>query len=216
MRSPHPVAFAPPHPTRSMNTRARNTQRGATLIEMMVAVLILAVALFGMAGLTSAAIKYNQFSRMRATGLSLVSDYAERARANLAGFANYAYTGAYTASTRSAATSDPTTPPATCEVNTSTPTNPVNTCGLAIANYDNAQWLTNVANRLPGGTAYVTTELTDAPSGVSGLPATRVLNIWLIWNAIEESGGFLQQQPCPEGANVGTALVNCMYFRVTL
>jgi type IV pilus assembly protein PilV len=199
-----------------MNMRTNNTQRGATLIEVMVAVFILAVALFGMAGLTSASIKYNQFSRMRATGLSLVGDYAERARANLAGFSTYEHQEAYAASTRSAATSDPTSAPAPCEVNTTDATNPVNTCGLAIANYDKSQWLTNVANRLPGGTAYVTSELTDAPSGVSGLPATRVLNIWLIWSAIEEASGFQEKQPCPEGANVGTAPVNCMYFRVTL
>lgn len=200
-----------------MNTRTHsNKQRGATLIEVMVAVFILAVALFGMAGLTSAAIKYNQFSRAHAIGLSLVSDYAERARANLAGFSNYAYTEAYTATTRSAATSDPTSAPAACTVDTSNAASPTNTCGLAIANYDNAQWRMNVANRLPGGTAYVTTELTDAPSGVSGLPATRVLNIWLIWTVIKEDGGFKQEQSCPGGANVGDASVNCMYFRVTL
>ena len=198
-----------------MNTRTSNTQRGATLIEVMVAVLILAVALFGMAGLTSSAIKYNQSSRMRATGLSLATDYAERARANLAGFSTYEYREAYRASTRSAATTDPTTPPTSCEVNTSDAASPVNTCGQAIATYDKAQWLTNVANRLPGGTAYVTADLTDAPSGVSGLPATRVLNIWLIWTAIEEGQGFLQQQPCPTGANVPNG-VPCMYFRVTL
>lgn len=206
MKSPLVRAAAP----------SRNTQRGATLIEAMVAVFILAVALFGMAGLTSSAIKYNQMSRIRATGLSLVADYAERARANLAGFANYAYTGAYTASTRSAATTDPTAAPAPCTVDTSDAASPINTCGAAIANYDKDQWRTNVANRLPGGTAYVTTELTDAPPGVSGLPATRVLNIWLIWTAVKEDDGFEQKQSCPDGANVGDASVACMYFRVTL
>lgn len=200
-----------------MATRIHNAQRGATLIEVLVAIAILAVALFGMAGLTSSAVKYNQFSRTRATGLSLVSDYAERARANLAGFADYAYTEAYNPSSRSAATTDPTAAPATCLVDTSNPNNPVNTCGAAIANYDQSQWLTNVANRLPGGTAYVTTELTIAPPGVNGLPATRVLNIWLIWTAIQERDGFQQKQPCPKGANVEEdASVSCMYFRVTL
>jgi type IV pilus assembly protein PilV len=194
-----------------------NTQRGATLIEVLVAIVILAVALFGMAGLTSSAVKYNQFSRMRATGLSLVADYAERARANIAGFAGYAYTTAYNPSSRSAATSDPTAAPTSCQVDTSTPSSPTNTCGAAIATYDQSQWLTNVANRLPGGTAYVTTELTPAPPGVNGLPATRVLNIWLIWSAIREDSGFQQQQLCPSGANISDpGSVNCMYFRITL
>ena len=210
MNTPHPAAAA-------AAAQPRNKQRGATLIEAMVAVFILAVALFGMAGLTSSAIKYNQMSRMRATGLSLVADYTERARANLAGFANYAYTGAYTASTRTAATTDPTAAPATCTVDTSNAASPVNTCGAAIADYDKSQWRTNVANRLPGGTAFVTTELTDAPAGVSGLPATRVLNIWLIWTAVKEGDGFEQKRSCPDGANVDEdASVTCMYFRVTL
>jgi type IV pilus assembly protein PilV len=200
-----------------MDMRTYDTQRGATLIEVLVAIVILAVALFGMAGLTSSAVKYNQFSRMRATGLSLVADYAERARANIAGFADYAYTTAYNPSSRSAATSDPTAAPTTCQVDTSTPATPINTCGSAIATYDQSQWLTNVANRLPGGTAYVTTELTPAPPGVNGLPATRVLNIWLIWSAIQEDEDFAQKQICPSGANISNLpAVNCMYFRITL
>ncbi len=200
-----------------MDMRRRDTQRGATLIEVLMAIVILAIALFGMAGLTSAALKYNQFSRLRATGLSLVTDYAERARANLAGFDGYAYTDVYSISVRKAATDDPTSAPAACQVDTSVPDQPVNTCGAAIATYDQSQWLTNVANRLPGGTAYVTAERTDAPSGVSGLPATRVLNIWLIWSAIQEDEGFRQPQFCPEGAEISApASVNCMYFRVTL
>lgn len=204
-----------------MKPNFHRIQRGATLIEVLVAMVILSVALFGMAGLTSAALKYNQFSRMRATGLSLVTDYAERARANLAGFSGYAHAKAYNASARTAASKDPTSPRGACVVDTSNPASPVNTCGTAIAAYDQSQWLTNVANRLPGGTAYVTADLTAAPSGVNGLPATRMLNVWLIWSAIEEGAGFGPQGPlqqfCPAGANIATgASVNCMYFRIML
>ncbi|MDA7415201.1 type IV pilus modification protein PilV [Xenophilus arseniciresistens] len=197
-----------------MNPKTHNTQRGATLIEVLVAIVILAVALFGMAGLTSSAVKYNQFSRMRATGLSLVADYAERARANLAGFDDYAYEVAYTATSRSEDFTEALGP---CNVNTTNPSSPANTCGSAIAKYDQSQWRTNVANRLPGGTAYITTEKVDPLPGVNGLPITRVLNIWLIWTAIEESAGFFQGQHCPDDAKIdaGTS-VNCMYFRVTL
>lgn len=190
-------------------------QRGATLIEVLVAVVILATALLGMAGLTSSSIQYNQSSRTRATGLSLVTDYAERARANVAGFADYAYTAAYNPGVRTTATSDPTAAPDACQVDTTTPTNPVNTCGSAIADYDQRQWLTNVANRLPGGTAYVTTELTPAPAGIDGLPPTRILNIWLIWHGVTSEAGL--KQICPAGANIGDLrAVNCMYFRITL
>ena len=198
--------------------RPSSRQHGATLIEVLIAMVILAVALLGMAGLTGASIKYNQLSRMQAIGLSLVTDYAERARANLNGFSSYAITDAYTASTRSAASTDPTSPISTCVINVADPNNPINTCGAPVAAYDRAQWLTTVANRLPGGTAYVETELTNAPPGVAGLPPTRVLNIWLIWTAPEEAAGFGRgQKDCPAGANIDTgSSVNCMSFRVTL
>ncbi|MCB1996657.1 MAG: prepilin-type N-terminal cleavage/methylation domain-containing protein, partial [Rhodoferax sp.] len=62
-------------PTPYRSKRSRASERGATLIEVLVAMVILATALLGMAALTSSSIKYNQFSRLRATGLSLVTDY---------------------------------------------------------------------------------------------------------------------------------------------
>lgn len=201
----------------------KQKEAGGTLIEVLVAMVVLAIALLGMAGLTSASMKYNQLSRVRATGLSLVSDYAERARSNLTAFAEYEYKKAYTAGIREAATTDPTAAPEPCTVDTSNPSNPINTCATAIAKYDQAQWLMNVANRIPGGTAYIEASLTDAPSGVAGLPPTRVLDIWLIWLEIEQKQDFKQTQACPSGANIPKVSegstdnpVGCMYFRVTL
>ncbi|MDQ7955228.1 MAG: type IV pilus modification protein PilV [Rhodocyclaceae bacterium] len=197
-------------------TTPRRSQCGALLIEVLVAMVVLAIALLGMAGLTSSSMQVNQFSRMRATGLSLVADYTERARANPEGFNSYAYTpAAYTPSQRTAATTDPTAPPNACQVDTSNPLAPVNTCSAAIADYDQRQWLTNVANRLPGGTAYVTAEFTAADPAVHGLPATRILNLWLIWRALTEDPAKVQT--CPDGLNIpNLSAVNCMYFRVTL
>ena len=202
---------------------SRREESGGTLIEVLVAMVILAIALLGMAGLTSASMKYNQLSRMRATGLSLVSDYAERARSNITAFADYEYRKAYTASIREAATDDPNAPPDSCTVDNTNASSPVNTCAAAIARYDQAQWLTNVANRLPGGTAYIEASLTNAPPGVSGLPPTRVLDIWLIWSEIAQKQEFKQTQACPSGANIpkvsegsGETPVACMYFRITL
>ena len=64
----------------------RCKQYGATLIEVLVAVFILAIGLLGMAGMTAASIKFNQMSRMRGAGVLLVNDLAERARVNIMGF----------------------------------------------------------------------------------------------------------------------------------
>ncbi|MBY4595829.1 type IV pilus modification protein PilV [Ottowia caeni] len=213
--------YSVPHIHALKNTRCQET--GGTLIEVLVAMVVLAIALLGMAGLTSASMKYNHISRAHATGLSLVSDYAERARSNLTAFADYEYKVAYTSSTRGAATSDPTAAPESCTVDTTNASSPVNTCAAAIAKYDQSQWLTNVANRLPGGTAYIEASLTNAPPGISGLPPTRVLDIWLIWSEIAQKQDFKQTQACPSGANIpkvsegsSETPVACMYFRITL
>lgn len=191
-------------------------QRGATLIEALVAMVVLAIALLGMAGLTSAAIKYNQQSRMQAVGLSLVTDYAERARANPAGFDGYAITDKYSPSKPSASSGALSVD--SCTVDTSDPSHLVNTCGAAVAAYDRKQWLINVADRLPGGSAYVETEFTAASASVSSAGATRVLNIWLIWTVAEDNDGLgLERKNCPSGAQISsTAWVRCMPFRVVL
>ncbi len=51
-----------------------HSQRGAGLIEVLVAVVILAIGLLGMAGMTASSIKFNQMSRMRGTGVLLVKE----------------------------------------------------------------------------------------------------------------------------------------------
>jgi len=63
------------------NARVRHA-RGVTLIEMMVAVLVLSVGLLGIAGLQAATSKYKINTWSRAQASILLSDLAERVRVN--------------------------------------------------------------------------------------------------------------------------------------
>lgn len=60
-------------------------QRGVTLVEVLVSVLILGLALISLAGLQSYTVKYQLGSSQRAVMSVLVSDFAERVRANREG-----------------------------------------------------------------------------------------------------------------------------------
>ncbi len=61
-----------------------NRQRGMTLIEILVTVLVLAVGLLGMASLTVGSLKNNQGAFLRTQATILAYDMADRMRANSA------------------------------------------------------------------------------------------------------------------------------------
>lgn len=58
--------------------------RGSTLIEVLVAVLLLSLGLIGMIGLQSASLKNNREARLQSTAVRLAAELAERMRGNRA------------------------------------------------------------------------------------------------------------------------------------
>ncbi len=60
----------------------RQTQRGVTLIEVLVALLVLSIGLLGLAGLQTVALQHNQAAYMRSQATNLAHDVADRMRAN--------------------------------------------------------------------------------------------------------------------------------------
>lgn len=191
------------------------SQHGVGLIEVLVAIVILAVGLLGVAGMTAASIQHNQTARMRGTGVLLVNDLAERARINITGFDNDGYKKEDKYSFTSTLTA-----PSGC-----TKTKPCDASNLA--KYDMNQWLQNVYNRLPGGSAYITTSKTCGAStagsaGAAGSAGTadgvRCMDVTLIWTEPSDLEGNLTQT-CPKAALPTTGDTNgirCMNFRVTL
>lgn len=188
------------------------SQRGAGLIEVLVAVVILAIGLLGMAGMTASSIKFNQMSRMRGTGVLLVNDLAERARVNALGFDAGGY---HSAADKQYSFSPTLTSKSGCSDLVDNKCTPEQ-----MAAYDMNQWLRNVNARLPGGDAFIQTDSTKE---------ARVMDIWLMWTEATESTNTSadddsaninnMSQTCPASVlpkGEDTSGVRCMYFMVTL
>lgn len=115
--------------------RSAQKQIGATLIEVLVAMVILAIGLLGLAGLQTVSVQSNHGAYYRSQATILANDMADRMRANrtaaLAG--NYTLSNFPDSSTNNAVSSDP-------------------------AQRDRAQWLNNLAATLPQGTGTIVTD----------------------------------------------------------
>ncbi len=138
--------------------------RGVTLIEVLVALVIVAVGLLGLAGLQVRGLSIQKDAHGRAIATQLALDLADRMRANrvpgtLTPPAGYAFTSAY-----------PTGTPALPTASTD--------CASVVCNeaqqaqFDLAAWLTRVSQALPGGWAHV------EPIASSG---NRAWNVTLLW-----------------------------------
>lgn len=109
------------------------TQRGATLIEVLVTLLVLSVGLLGMAGLQALSIKSNHSSYYRSQATFLAYDISERMRANRMAALNGDYSSsAFPSSSSSNSVEDGTR-----------------------AEQDKAEWLNSLAITLPAGTGRV-------------------------------------------------------------
>jgi type IV pilus assembly protein PilV len=69
----------------------RQTQNGFTLLEVLVALVILSIGLIGLAGLQSASLKQNYNAYLRSQATALAYDMADRVRTNGLGAANGSY-----------------------------------------------------------------------------------------------------------------------------
>lgn len=115
---------------------AINRQRGATLIEVMVAALILGVGLMGVLALQNRSIQFNQQAYYYSQANALLQDVAERMRVNTA------QSRAYRTSFKSPLSTD-----LDCVSNTCSPEQ--------IAEWDLAGWKNSVASILPSGDAEI-------------------------------------------------------------
>lgn len=114
----------------------KNPQRGFTLIETLIALIVLAVGLLGMASLTIHSMQSNQGAYMRSQASVLAYDIAERLRSNHAGATG---TTVYTQETAAAPF---------CGNDGCTPTQQ--------AQLDVSQWRAALQETMPGATASIT------------------------------------------------------------
>lgn len=130
---------------------APGTQRGFTLVEVLVSALILAIGLVGVAALQAQAMLNNQSAFMRSQATALAYDLADRMRSNIVG----ANVGAYN--------------PGVAALNASC--NTVSGCGpTALAQNDLAEWNAAIATYLPAGRGFVCVDSTPDDGTGPGNP----------------------------------------------
>lgn len=134
---------------------------GFTLIEVLVALVILSVGLLGLAALQTTGMKYNQSAYEYSQATSAAYDILDRMRAN--------FTTASTTTDYTTKFSDtPTTPSVDCSTSSCN--------GAQLAQYDLYQWKTNVAKLLPGGEGSVQLQMVNGYAQYT---------IGLRWNDVE-------------------------------
>ena len=123
------------------------TNAGFTLIEVLIAMVVLAVGLLGLAALQTTSLKNNQSAYFRSQATQLAYDITDRMRTNKLGVAAGNY-NLGSAGARDCA---------------------LNTCTTAqMAAYDIAEWNAALAAQLPSGEGVVCLDNTpDAPPGIS-------------------------------------------------
>lgn len=177
-------------------------QQGVSLIEVLVAILVIALGILTMLAMQINSTKLTKTSETRAMGALLVSDLADRMRANRTGFTDNKY--AFTESIK-----DPA-PITTCSGSKA------NCTPEQMAQQDLAEWLTNIRFNLPSGTAHVSAIDTDATAGKSGV------DVWLIWLDPEERTSTPSPAACPKNLDsdfekgVTSGAIRCMYFRINV
>lgn len=185
---------------RSPRGRGPLFQHGSTLLEVLVAVLILALGVLAMAGVLAVSNRFGKTSEMRSLSTLLANDMADRMRANPAGLASYSLTPTALASSAGSA--------ATCAT--------AGACTAAeMAAVDLAEWKAAIYKALPSGTGYVTVSDTT----------NRMVDVWVIWvepsaldtNFVANSRTVSTSQAsgCPPNFATTNA-PRCMYFRIGL
>lgn len=126
----------------------RSAQAGVSMIEVLIAIVIIAIALFGTAALQVSAMRLGQGGIFRSHAVFLAQDIAERMEAN----APAATAGSYVV----ALTSTAPTIDTTCQTGACTQ--------ALLAAYDVAQWANMVASSLPQASWSITQTVTGTPS----------------------------------------------------
>lgn len=181
-------------------------RQGFTLIEVLVAMLVVALGMLVMIVMQVNATKLTKTSELRTMGAMLAADLADRMRANPDGAKNHSYrfTTAYPSPYPTAPNFDVTP---TC-------TQTTYACSPAeIAAADMALWRTTVSSALPNG--WVRVDDFDTHGNA--------VELWLIWKEFDEHSGAQSPilDPCPSGSVTvattdTTTAMRCMYFRVNL
>ncbi|MDO9359478.1 MAG: type IV pilus modification protein PilV [Polaromonas sp.] len=186
---------------RPMKSPAK-TQSGASLIEVLVAILLLSFGMLSLASMMAYAVQMPKLSAYRATAANLAASHVERMRANTAGFALDAYKETMTYGANLASVSPCAYPACTADT---------------IATLDKNATNQAIRSELPGNTAGMRLTCTGACSALDG-------DLWIMWQEPSTfsslSAGTSDECPDPATAPSFTAFTDpaprCLHIRFKL
>lgn len=144
--------------------RATPKSRGFTLLEVLIAIVVLSIGMLGIASLQAYGQRSNHSAYLRSQATALAYDMIDRMRANMAGVQN----GNYNAVDTTAGTySNPGCDTATCS-------------SSQMAQYDMYDWQQELATQLPVGNGTVT-----------GAGAGSVFTVTVMWDDERNGSGSL-------------------------
>ena len=173
----------------------RATHHGASLLEVLIAIVIMSFGLLALGGLTASSVQYGKMAQFQTVGVQLAADLADRMRSNSDGFMTNSYNKTAVYSSSTAAITVPACATAT-------------QCTAAeMAAIDLAEWRNSLRLNLPGGDAYV---LRDVATPLA-------VDIWVMWVDPGLATGLATAGACPAAAiTAGTEAPRCLYFRAAI
>ena len=180
----------------------RRHATGVSMIEVLVAMLIVSFGVLAMSGLLTNSARYGKTSEFRAVATLLANDMADRMRANKPGVVGGSYV-------LNAAFAWPPTEPA-ANVNCTQAAPCVGDDGAALAAKDLAEWQRALYFGLPAGAGYVSVS--------ADFTAADVWVAWMDPSAVEETAAAdTGRNECPDAFVGGLEPPpRCAYFRVGL
>lgn len=175
--------------------RSAATQSGVTLLEVLIAMVVLSFGLISFAGLQAVSIKHSKISEYQTIAAQLASDFSDRLRANsvFAGGGGYDYTAAYSALGSALAVPGCAAPVCTA---------------AEVRDIDLATWRNTARTALPGGSLYA--ELDPVA------PVAPIMDLWVIWQAPEVGDENQIGNGCPEVLGLAADGPRCLHFRFAL
>ena len=185
-----------------MNNHQRQNQAGASLIEVLVAILLLSFGMLALGAMMSFAVQAPKLSAYRATAANLASSHVERIRANPSGFGanSYAMAMSYDGTFFSPSTNLPAL--ADCSY--------PNCTASTLAAMDNAATNRAVHIELPAGGMLLTCDTSPCTKASYG-------NLWILWQEPSTVAALgASSDNCPTSDAAWSALnpkPRCLYVR---
>ena len=177
-------------------------QHGGSLLEVLVAILILSFGMLALGAMLSFSVQLPKLAGYRATAATLASSHIERMRANVAEFQKPG--GKYTAEPLSYDGTFKTIESADCIYDQCTQ--------AALATMDNAATQRAVRQALPAGGVLVSCDAGTGPCGSAGYG-----NIWIVWQDPSTAAALSPTSPdnCPSQItqSYSNPVPHCLYVR---